>query len=401
MLGDNASHSQGYLLANLVHFGRLLRSAGIQVSSAQISDLARGLVHIDLSQREDVFYTMRSFLVNDPEKLDAFKRIFDLYWSGKIDLMFDLTTTGMAAGQPSEVFPDSDQSILKREYQSRQMVGDDTPQKGDETSVLGAYSPVELLHRKDFAEFDAADLELAKSIIRNLVWSLEKRLTRRKVRAAKRADQIDLRRTIQYSVKQGGEITRFAWRRRKLKPRPLVIISDISGSMERYSRLFLHFMYALVQENRKVETYVFGTRLTCITPALRQSQVEAVIDRMSDLVYDWSGGTRIGEAIKTFNYRYLRRATGHGADVIIISDGWDRGDIHLLEQEIARLKRNANRLIWLNPLAGNPDYQPLARGMQAVLPYVDEFLPIHNLESMFALAASVGTLGKKRPNRFV
>ena len=183
----NSSHAGGYLLANLVHFGRLLRRAGIMVSSAQISDLAQGLTHIDLSKREDFFHATRGFLLNDPEKFVVITRIFDLYWSGKIEWMIDLAATTLTVDQPAEVLPDSDQSILRRESHSRQKVDDDGSQNSEETSIRATYSPIERLYRKNFTEFDPAELEIAKSIVSNLVWSLDQRLSRRKVRATKRA----------------------------------------------------------------------------------------------------------------------------------------------------------------------------------------------------------------------
>jgi hypothetical protein len=171
------------------------------------------------------------------------------------------------------------------------------------------------------------------------------------------------------------------WQQRKNKPRPLVVICDISGSMERYSRLFLYFLYALTQGTQRVEVFVFGTRLTRLTPALRYKDVDQAVRRTSQTVLDWSGGTRIGESLRTFNYLWARRVLGRGAVLLFISDGWDRGEINLLEKEMARLRRSVSRLFWLNPLLGSPDYQPLVRGIQAALPYIDEFLPLHNLES--------------------
>jgi hypothetical protein len=156
--------------------------------------------------------------------------------------------------------------------------------------------------------------------------------------------------------------------------------------MERYSRLFLYFLYALAQRPQRVEVFVFGTRLTRLTPALRFKDIDQAVRRISQAVMDWSGGTRIGESLKSFNYRWARRVLGGGAVLLMISDGWDRGDITLLENEMARLRRSVSRLIWLNPLLGSPDYQPLVRGIQAALPYIDEFLPLHNLDSFERLA---------------
>jgi uncharacterized protein with von Willebrand factor type A (vWA) domain len=163
--------------------------------------------------------------------------------------------------------------------------------------------------------------------------------------------------------------------------------------MEAYSRLFLHFIFALAQETRRIEAFVFGTRLTYITPALRQGDVDAAVQKMSELVLDWSGGTRIGGSLRTFNYRWSRRVLGRGAVAVIISDGWDRGDLDLLEREMGRLRRSVSRLIWLNPLSGASDYQPLVGGIQTALPYVDEFLPLHNLMSLGQFAGRLGSLG--------
>jgi uncharacterized protein with von Willebrand factor type A (vWA) domain len=167
------------------------------------------------------------------------------------------------------------------------------------------------------------------------------------------------------------------------------VLCDISGSMERYSRLFLHFLYALAQGPHRVEVFVFGTRLTRLTPALRHKDLDQAVRRTTQAVLDWSGGTRIGESLKTFNYLWARRVLGRGAVLIMISDGWDRGEITLLDAEMARLRRNVSRLIWLNPLLGAPEYQPLVRGIQIALPYVDEFLPLHNLDSFEELGESL------------
>ncbi len=272
---------------------------------------------------------------------------------------------------------------------------EDDPTSTNETRVLPTYSPVEVFHHKDFADFTEEEFETAKRIIQNLVWRLDQRLTRRKVRAVKRGSYLDLRRAVRSNMKYNGEIVRLAWRQRKSKPRPLVVICDISGSMDRYSRLFLHFVYALAQETRQIEAFVFGTRLTYITPALRHSDVDTAVHKMSELVLDWSGGTRIGESLRAFNYQWSRRVLGRGAVAVIISDGWDRGDIDLLEREIGRLRRSVSRLVWLNPLLGAPDYRPLVRGIQTALPYVDDFLPLHNLMSLEHFAGQLGSLGEE------
>jgi uncharacterized protein with von Willebrand factor type A (vWA) domain len=255
---------------------------------------------------------------------------------------------------------------------------------------------VEVLRQKDFAEYTAEDLSAASQIIRDLPWRLDERATRRRIRTAQRAPHLDLRRSIQGSLRHGGEIVDLAWRRRKRKPRPLVVICDISGSMERYSQLFLHLIFALVRQWATMEALVFGTRLTRVTPAMHRGDLASALRETAELVVDWSGGTRIGESLRTFNYVWGRRVLGHGAVAMIISDGWDRGDMALLGREIRRLRRSVSRLIWLNPLLARPGYQPMVRGIVTVLPHVDDFLPIHNLESLEQLASALGQL-RARP----
>jgi len=385
---DSSTHSSagtgGHLLANLLHFGRLLRNLDIHVSTRQIYDLAESLTHIDISRREDFYHAACGFMVHKPEQLDLFQRAFDLFWSGKFEVLLEL---GLAYQQREKVQPDlpeSDQPVLEEDSNPRSVLpeGEGDVNLSEDSHFAPTYSPIELLFRKDFAEFNDDELEQAKHHIQDLFLHLEMRRSRREVRAIKRAHSLDMQRAIRLSMKQGGEIFRLPWRRRKLKPRPMIVICDISASMERYSRLFLHFMYSLVQGARQTEVFVFGTRLTRLTPALRHSDVDTALDKMSSIILDWSGGTRIGESLKDFNYRWLRRVHGRGAMVVIISDGWDRGNIDLLENEISRLQRSVYRLVWLNPLLGSPDYKPLVRGIQTVLPYVDAFLPLYNLESL-------------------
>jgi len=395
MPSHSSPAASGHLLANLLRFGRWLRQVGIEVSSRQIYELAQGLTTIDLSRRDDFYHAARSFLVHHAEDLELFQRAFDLFWSGQIELALEFGPARRrlreAAGQdPLE----SDQAPLaqRRDLHVSPADGADEAELARATHVAPTYSPVEILLHKDFAEFTPEELETARRIISSLTWRLDQRLTRRRVRALKRGSYLDLRRAVRHNMKYRGEVIKLAWRRRKAKPRPLVVMCDISGSMERYSRLFLHFLYALVQESRHIEAFVFGTRLTYITPAMRDHDVDSAVKQMSELVVDWSGGTRIGESLKTFNYRWGRRVLGRGAVALVISDGWDRGDTHLLEREIGRLRRSVSRLVWLNPLLGAPDYQPLARGMRTVLPYVDDFLPLHNLASLEQFARRLGSL---------
>jgi uncharacterized protein with von Willebrand factor type A (vWA) domain len=229
-------------------------------------------------------------------------------------------------------------------------------------------------------------------------WSIDKKRTRR-FHGDDRGRLFDLRRTIRKSLRHHGELIKLGKRTPETKPRDLIILCDISGSMERYARMLLHFMHTISSSGHKVETFVFGTRLTRITRTLRLKDIDYAVTAVSHLVNDWCGGTRIGESIREFNYVWVRRVLRSGAVVLIISDGWDRGNIPLLEKEMGRLSRSCSRLIWLNPNLGYEEYEPLTRGIRAALPFVDDFLPVHNLESLQQLGNILASIGKKRIGR--
>ena len=396
---------EGGFAHRLLTFGRLLREAGVRVSTQQVTDLAHGLTTIDLARQEDVYHAMRCFLVHSPEERALFDHLFDLYWLHR--LTFELGTPSEPATTRERYDPSEPQAVRARSEPVRvQPIPPPDPSEPptvSERSLLPTYSPLELLRQKDFAAYTEEEQQAAQQFIRSLLWQFDQRTTRRRVRTAKQTAYPDLRRAIQKSIRRRGEIVELAWRRRKRKPRPLVVVCDISGSMERYSRLFLYMMFALVQGSERIETFVFGTRLTRITPALRHDNLDVALSRTAKSVVDWSGGTRIGESLRTFNYVWARRVLGHGAVVLIISDGWDRGDSALLDREIRRLRRQTPRLIWLNPLSGKPDYQPLVRGIETILPHVDEFLPLHNLDTVAQLASKLGTIRtatvRERPQR--
>lgn len=382
----------GLLTQRLVQFGRTLRAAGLAVSAQQLGDLAQALTAIDLSRQADFYYTLRSFLVHSPDQRALFDPLFELFWLGRAGLLMELGISQRRSASDPQQRPPKARPLPSTHSQALITDGDAPPGDGQQPTTASTYSPVELLRRKDFGEYSAAELAAARTVMLNLLWRMDERPTRRTVRTSKQAAAPDMPRVIRASIRHGGEIVEFSWRRRKRKPRPLVVICDVSGSMERTSRLFLFLMHALVRETARIEAFVFGTRLTRITPALRHADVDTAMARAAALALDWSGGTRIGEALRTFNTRWSRRVLGHGAVALIISDGWDRGDQDLLRAEIRRLHRSVHRLIWLNPLAGSPSYQPLVRGIQTILPHVDEMLPLHNLESMAVLAGKLGAV---------
>jgi uncharacterized protein with von Willebrand factor type A (vWA) domain len=263
---------------------------------------------------------------------------------------------------------------------------------------VALYSARERLRNKDFAHYSQAELKDADTIFRNFNWRPPDRISRRR-RPSRHGSSIDLRRLLRRTLGRSGEIVELPRRQSQAKPRSLLLLCDVSGSMDAYTRALLHFLHAFSGRFSRVEVFVFGTRLTRITHLLQCRDVDVAVDAVSAEVEDWSGGTRLGEALGCFHRTWARRVAANGAVVLLISDGWDRGDPAKLAVEMARLQRLSHRLIWLNPLMGSRAYEPLTRGMKAALPYVDDFLPVHNLASVEALACSLSRIGPVRPAR--
>ena len=380
-----------HLFHNLILFGRLLRGLGLDVNPGRMIDLVQALGLIDIGLREDFYHAVRSFLVHRREDLTLFDEAFEMFWTKPFDewKQVDLSVGIKRARhrRPLEVVPSS------------RKTADDSGQHADEErppipDITRTYTAREVLRHKDFADLTGEELEAMKRLMSELVWQLGERRTRRQ--RPGQGSRLDLRRTLRRSLMRGGEVIEWARRERRHKPRALVILADISGSMERYTRLLLHFIYSLTGGlDQRVEAFLFGTRLTYVSRHMRDRNVERALSDVSRSVSDWSGGTRIGESLEDFNFNWARRVLGSGAVVLLISDGWDRGEPGLLEREMARLARSCYRLIWLNPLLGSPAYEPLTRGMQAALPYVDDFLPVHNLASLEELAVHLARIDRR------
>jgi uncharacterized protein len=395
-LKENGS---GQFLHNLLVFGRLLRRLGLEVNPGGMIDLVQALDLIEIGRKEDFYHTTRSLLVHKHEDIPLFDQAFELFWRKPVEEWgrFDLYSQIKRKPDGPQFVPPP---LKPAEERSQKETGSETTETEERIVIetTKTYSHREVLWKKDFADLSPQEIEAVKIMMRQLTLRLGERRTRRK--RPGNGYSIDLRRTLRNSYSYGGEILIWARRESKSKPRPLVIIADISGSMERYTRLLLHFIYGLSHSlHQPVEAFVFGTRLTRITRQLRNRDIDQSLQGISQAVQDWAGGTRTGESLKDFNFNWGRRVLGHGAVVLIISDGWDRGDIDLLKREMARLQRNCYRLIWLNPLLGSPTYEPLTRGMQTALPYTDNFLPVHNLASLEDLAQHLQTINQNRPVR--
>ena len=387
----------GALLRNLLLFGRVLRSLGLDVNPGRMVDLVAALQLISIGRRSDFYHAARCLLVHRREDIPRFDEAFEVFWRsrGRALTSLDLRALGEKRRNRRPQF------IPPALHQPPASAATDSPPPADRPPVIEAtltWSQRELLRQKDFSELTAEELEAVRRLMAEIVWRVRERQTRR--RRPGRGGLADLRRTVRRNLRYGGEILRWAERERKLKPRPLVIIADVSGSMERYTRLLLLFTYGLAKAlEQKVEAFVFSTRLTRITRQLEERNLDRALREVSRVVPDWSGGTRIGDALRAFNFRWARRVLGRGALTLVISDGWDCGDPALLAGEIARLQRSSRRLIWLNPLLGSPDYEPLTRGIQAALPYIDDYLPEHNLASLADLAGHLAGLSEHRPER--
>lgn len=376
-----------HLLDHLLAFGRLLRQFGVPINPGQMIDLLEALAFVEIGRREDVYLTCRALLVRRREDLPVFDEAWQFFWASQ--------RQGMPGGIALPDSPAKEVRIPRRLQRDRPNTDDaDRPrQEQTEIEVQMSYSQSEQLRQKDFAHFTADELDQARDLVAELHYRIALRSIRRFTPGNGR--RIDARRTMRQTLRSGGEVVTLLRKNRKLKQRPLVVLCDISGSMDRYSRILIQFVHTISVGLRDVETFVFGTRLTRITRLLEHKDIDEAVDAVGQTVQDWGGGTRIGAAIKAFNFTWGRRVLGRGAVVLLISDGWDRGDPLLLGQEMARLQRTSYRLIWLNPLLGMPGYEPLTRGMQAALPHVDDFLPVHNLHSLEQLGAKLAETLRK------
>ena len=372
-------------LDNLLIFGRLLRRAGIDVHPGRLLDLLQALGHVHLGRRDEVYYTCRALLVHRQEQIAIFDRVFAAFWRNHLE------SRPRRDQKPDD--PHAPQVTVEEALTLGQAEGDAPASR----KSLQTWSDVGGLADKDFAALTPDEIGRAGRALTHLVWSPGERRTRRWVRGP--GPRIDLRRAIAESLRTGGDIVKLPPRTRRFRRRALVLLCDVSGSMERYSRMLLHFAHAVTWRHHRVETFLFSTRLTRITRQLRLRGPDDALAAVSRSVSDWSGGTRIGEAVREFHQRWGRRVLNGGPVVLLISDGWDRGDPAQLRDQIARLQRSCHRLLWLSPLIGTADYAPLTRGLQAALPFVDDFLPSRTLTNLEDLALHLNALAGKRRSR--
>jgi uncharacterized protein with von Willebrand factor type A (vWA) domain len=364
------------LLPALVGFAHALRAAGLRVGSGQVVSFSRALALLDVARPSDVYWAGRVCLVSRREDLEGFDRVFRAYFLG---MGWSPTAEPPAPPVP---LPGGAVPVLTARGQ-----GSPSRSRGGVRA-----SDVEVLRRKRFDRLSPEELETLRALVRRLAPALPVRRCRRR-RPAPSGDRLDLRRTLRRALRTQGEVLRHVRRARRTRRRRLVLLLDVSGSMAPYSRALVEFAHAAARGAREVEVFCFGTRISRVTEALRHRHPDRALEEAARAVADWEGGTRIGESIRRFLGEWGRRGIARGAVVVICSDGLERGDPDLLGAQMARLARLARRIVWVNPLRGDPRYEPLARGMRAALPHVDVFVPGHDLASLEALAALLPALG--------
>jgi uncharacterized protein len=373
------------LAANVMHFARLLRRAGLPVGPAETIAAQQALTLIDLGSRVQAQTALRTAMVHRHDQREVFDQAFALFWR-------DPTSAEQAAAMAllegaKDQKQDKPPPASRRVAEAFARQSDKPPQPKDEppqVDMTMTVSDSERLQRMDFEAMSADEINRAKQEIKRLRLPLDLRKTRR-LRPDPLGPVTDLRRTIRSSLRQGGEITGIARNRRVTRPPPLVVLCDISGSMARYAQILLHFLHAVTNDRDRVHVFLFGTRLSNVTRQLKARDPEVAFQMVAHAVPDWSGGTRIGEALQLFNQLWAKRVLGQGAIVLLITDGLDRDGAAGLAENMDRLHRSCSRLVWLNPLLRWSGFEPKSQGIRAMLPHVDEFRPVHNLDSLRGL----------------
>lgn len=381
----------GQIADNVVGFARSLRAAGLPIGPGAVIDALKAMQLIDIGNRADLFTTLEAIFVNRHEHALVFAQAFDLFFrrAQGTEHMLDSVALPPEAQKPP---PPAARRVQEAFAQGRSSDAPEIEEKNVQLSV----SDREVLQRKDFAQMSAEEIaEVSRAIAQLKLPQAE--LRTRRFRPDARGERIDLRRTLRGSLRTGGEIVKFQRLGRIERPAPIVALLDISGSMTDYTRLFLQFLHAITDARKRVSVFLFGTRLTNVTRALRSRDPDEALAACSAGVEDWAGGTRIASSLHQFNKLWGRRVLGQGAIVLLISDGLEREADSRLEFEMDRLHRSCRRLIWLNPLLRFEGFEAKAQGIRMMLPHVDEFRPVHNLKSMEGLIAALSS--EQRPGR--
>ncbi|HET9041795.1 MAG TPA: VWA domain-containing protein [Burkholderiales bacterium] len=381
----------GKLAENVMHFARVLRSAGLPVGPGKVLDALAALEIAGVERRDDFYWTLAAVFVDRREQFEIFDQAFHIFWRDpklleRVMSLFLPQVQGRVQDEQPEMSNRLAEALLPKDKPG------ESPEAPQEIELDATFtvSDREVLQRADFESMTNEELAQAKKLIANLRLPIPEVRTRRLVADA-RGRRVDLRATLRASLRTGADIIPLRRRSPEVRHPPLVVLCDISGSMSRYSRMFLHFLHAITNDRDRVHTFVFGTRLTNITRHLRHRDVDVALAGVSAAVADWSGGTRIGSSIKEFNLRWSRRVLGQNAVLLLITDGLDRDLGKDLGPEMERLHKSCRRLIWLNPLLRYEGFEPRPLGVRVMLPHVDAFLPAHNIDSLIALGRALST----------
>jgi hypothetical protein len=383
--------AEGKLAENVMHFARLLRAAGLRIGPDRVLDCVRALEiaghHQFPPRRDDWYWTMSAVLISRQEQRPIFDQAFRIFWRDpKLTEKMMQMLLPKAYGRPAK--PEEQQSQRLTDALFSQKKDEDESEQRIEMEARLTFSSREVLSRMDFDTMSAAELAQAKKMLSELRLPLPVVRTRR-FHPHRSGRRIDLRSSLRESLREGGDVIPLVRAtRRELHP-PLVVLCDISGSMNPYSRMFLHFLHAITNDRDRVSVFVFGTRLTNITRQLRHRDVDVAMARVAEAIKDWSGGTRIGASLREFNFKWARRVLGQNACVLLVSDGLDREAGEGLGEEMERLAKSSRSLVWLNPLLRYDKFEARPAGVRAMLPHVDLFLPVHNLKSLVDLARAL------------
>jgi len=389
------SDSTGRLAENVMHFARVLRGTGIPVGPDRVIDAVKALEVAGLARREDFYWTLASFFLDRREQFELFDQAFHIFWRdpGMLERVLALMLPRISGRGQVEQPPPSSRRLAEALLPRGRQASADAQQPNVERDAAYTVSDREVLQRADFETMTSAELSQAKRMIAQLRLPIPQ-VRMRRLTPDPHGRLVDMRATLRASLRAGSDVIPLRRRSHARRHPPLVVLCDISGSMSRYSRMFLHFLHAVTNDRDRVYTLVFGTRLTNITRHLRHRDVDLALNGVSQAVADWSGGTRIGASLREFNLRWSRRLLGQNAVVMLISDGLDRELGDDLGAQMERLHKSAKKVIWLNPLLRFEGFEPRPAGVRAMLPHVDAFLPAHNIASLVDVASALASATK-------
>jgi hypothetical protein len=376
-------------LPNVMAFARALKQLGIKVGLSQVLDASRSVELVDIGERSDFRALLRANLISQKEDFPVFDMAFDCFWREQTYERMPMETLEIQGTPTESDAPEGgDEEGGLEEAASEAMANENLQLENLDEFSVPTYSSQELMNRKDFSEMGVEESRAIARAIMLIATKIATQISRRK-KIGRKGNTVDPRWTMRRSMKYGGEVIELVHRKKRIKKTKVVLLCDVSGSMDCYSRFLIQFMYGLQNELWGVETFVFSTSLSRITHLIRTKDIVNALEKISGSILGWSGGTNIGRSLHTFNRNFAPSIVTHRTVVVIISDGWDRGDVSLLEREMQDLKRRAKKIIWLNPLLASENYEPLCKGMQAALPYLDLFLSVHNVNSLVSLGRTL------------